>query len=127
MASRITLRSSSTSPGEAIITLKIVALYAMSLIPYFRAFSMRAQSFQLREFLYGGQRFLERGAVVFHQAGAALELVHGQAGIRCARAAGRQRVARPGHVITQHRRRPGPEENRARRQDAGRNMSRERR
>jgi len=41
---------------------------------------MRVQPFQFRKFFHGGQRFLERGAGVFDDAGAALELVHGQAG-----------------------------------------------
>ena len=35
---------------------------------------MRAQAFQLRKLPYGGQRFLQRGTVVFEHAGAALKL-----------------------------------------------------
>ena len=85
---------------------------------------MRIQTFHLRKFFHGRQRFFERGAVVFHHAGAALELVHGQAGKGRTRAAGRQRVARAGDVIAQHRRRPRAEENRARRQDFLGNLAR---
>ena len=47
---------------------------------------MRAQAFQIRELLCRWQSFLERGAVVFHQAGTALELVHGQAATATGRA-----------------------------------------
>ena len=40
---------------------------------------MRAEAFEFREFFHRLQRLLERGAIVFHHALAALELIHRQA------------------------------------------------
>ena len=88
--------------------LRFRAFALKKLFPDLRTFPVRAEAFDLREFLHRLQRFLERGAVVFHHARASLELIHRQPGKRRARAAGRQRVARPSHVIAQHRRRPLP-------------------
>ena len=45
---------------------------------------MRVEAFKFRKFFHRLQRFLERGAVVFHQARAALELVHRQAAMGAA-------------------------------------------
>ena len=78
---------------------------------------MRAEAFEFREFFHRLQRLLKRRAAVFHNARAALELIHRQPGERRARAVGRQNVARPGDVIAQHRRRIISQKNRARRQD----------
>ena len=57
-----------------------------NLFSYLRAFPMRAQTFQFREYFPGGQRLLERGSGVFDDARAALELVHRQAATATGRA-----------------------------------------
>jgi len=49
------------------------------LLPHLGASPMRPQPFDLCELAEGWQRLLERGAVVFHHARAALELIHRQA------------------------------------------------
>ena len=78
---------------------------------------MGVQPFQIRELFHSGNRFLKRGSVVFHHAGATLELIHRQACKRRARAAGWQRVAGAGHVITKRGGRPRTEEDGARGRD----------
>ena len=62
---------------------------------------MRPQPLRLRKFLHSFEGFLERGFVVFHDAGAALELVHGQAGEGGPRAVRRQDVAGAGDIIAE--------------------------
>ena len=42
-----------------------------------RAFSVRAQTFYFGELSHGRQGFFERSFIVFDDAGAALELIHG--------------------------------------------------
>ena len=85
---------------------------------------MCIQPFKLGKFLHGGQRSLERVASVFDDARAPLELIDREASEGRARAACRQRVARPGDVIAQHRRRISAEKNCARGQNLFGNFAR---
>ena len=50
-----------------------------NLFSYLRAFPMRAEAFEFREFFHRLQRLLQRRAIVFHHARAVLELIHRQA------------------------------------------------
>src|SRR5579885_3284486 len=68
--------------------------------------AVRIETLDFREFLQRGEGFFQCAAVVFDEAGAALELIHGEAREGSTRAARRQSVAWPGHVIAQHRRGP---------------------
>ena len=80
---------------------------------------MRIKAFHFSKFLHAFQGLLERGAVVFNDACAALELINRQSGKGRAGAVGGQHVAGAGNVIAQHCRRPVAEEQRARGDDAG--------
>src|SRR5882672_8421351 len=51
-----------------------------SLNSHLRRPPVRIQSLDFGKLPHRRQRFLERGAIVFHHTGAALKLVHGQAG-----------------------------------------------
>jgi hypothetical protein len=48
------------------------------LFPNLRTFPLRAEAFEFRELFHRLQRLLERGAIVFHHARAALELIYRQ-------------------------------------------------
>ena len=74
---------------------------------------MRIQTFEFGEFLDGLGGFSERGALVFYEARAALELIYRESGERSPRPTGGQRVARAGNVVTEDGRRVRTEKDRA--------------
>jgi len=71
---------------------------------------VRGEAFDFGKFVYGGESFLQRTAVVFDEAGAALELIDGEAGKGKAGAASGKGMAWTGDVITEDSGRPGAEE-----------------
>jgi putative PIN family toxin of toxin-antitoxin system len=89
----------------------------------FSGASVRAETFDFGECGDTGEGFAERGAIVFNEAGAALELVHGEAGKGCARATGGEDVAGAGDVIAEHGGGPRAEKDCASRDDGLRNFA----
>ena len=79
---------------------------------------MRTQAFQLRKLLHGGQGFFESRLGILDVAGAALELVCGEAGKGRAGAVGRQDVAWAGNVVAERGGRVVAEKDRAGGDDA---------
>src|SRR5947208_1757537 len=73
---------------------------------------MRREALHLREFPQCRQCFLERGAIVFHEAGSPLKLVHRQPSERTACSSSWQRMTWAGNVIAQYRRSPESEKDR---------------
>ncbi len=79
--------------------------HGLTLDARFRGPSVRAKAFNLRKFLDGPERFAQRRLFIFYKTRPPLKLIDGQARKGRPAAAGRERVARPRDVISQHRRR----------------------
>jgi hypothetical protein len=71
----------SGSNRKKIPTITLIGLTVfLSVVANIRRPPMSAQAFEFRQLPYRRHGILERGARVFHHTGAALELIHGQAG-----------------------------------------------